>query len=303
MHQFPVTLIPPEVQRIAQSMPAAPEFNLELPSVPSHSYRQPKPIHIQEALFLTIGLILVIALVTLFAKELGIILLIVGTVAIIFRVRYQFQSYQRRYKKHQDTLQRYLAKLETYSHQEIKYQQELAIAHAPDRVLEFRHQQFHKFFEKLPLRENGMALRDISNPFGNVKPTDEQAIEGVIYYFGITLQQHLSGTLYQRMHLHIPSIGYDWAPALAYIEPELNLHIAIEIRLPSENAAIVMRNDLAERFLVDLGWIILKFSQEQILQSSTECCKEFAKLLDRLSLDLTVLPNFAETPDLVTLKR
>jgi Flp pilus assembly protein TadB len=96
MRQFPVILIPPEVQRIAQSRPVAPDFNIALPSVPS--YRQPKPIHIQEALFLTIGLVVVVALVTLIAKELGIILLIVGTISIIFRVRYQFQSYKRRYK-------------------------------------------------------------------------------------------------------------------------------------------------------------------------------------------------------------
>jgi hypothetical protein len=300
MRQFPVILIPPEVQRIAQSRPAAPEFNIELPSVPS--YRQPKPIHIQEALFLTIGLVIVVALVTLVAKELGIILLLVGAVSIIFRIRYQFQSYKRRYKKHQDTFQRYLTKLEAYSHEEIKYQRELAIIHSPESIQSFRHEQFKSFFEKLPAAENAIALREANNPFGNANPNDDKAIEGVIYYFGITLQQYLSGTLYQGLKLYIPSIDYDWSPALAYIDPELNLHIAIEISFPSDNAAIIMRNDLAERYLVDSGWIILKFSQEQIIQNSAECCKEFAKLLDRLSLDPTVLANFADTPDLAPIK-
>ncbi len=301
MRQFPAILIPPEVQRIAQSMPAAPEFNIQLPSVPA--YRQPKPIHIKEALLLTSGLVVIVALVTLAAKELGIILLIVGAIAIVFRVRFQFQSYNRRYKKHQDTLERYLGKLKSYSQQEIGYQRELAIAHAPDRVLEFRQQQFRDFFKRMPYYENAIALNQVRNNFGNVKSTDEQSIEGVIYYFGITLQQHLSGTLYQRMKLPIPSIDYAWEPALAYIDPALNLHIAIDMSLDSENAAIVMRNDLAERFLVDLGWIIIKFSQEQILENSIECCKEFAKLLDRLSIDKTVLPSFADIPDLVTIKR
>ena len=301
MRQFPVILIPPEIQRIAQSMPAAPEFNIQLPSVPA--YRQPKPIHIKEALLLTIGLVVIVALVTLADKNLGIILLIVGAIAIVFRVRFQFQSYNRRYKKHQDTLERYLGKLKTYSQQEIGYQRELAIAHAPERVIEFRHQQFRNFFKRLPYYENAIALNQVRNNFGNVKSTDEQSIEGVIYYFGITLQQHLSGTLYQRMKLHIPSIDYAWEPALAYIDPAFNLHIAIDMSLDSENAAIVMRNDLAERFLVDLGWIIIKFSQEQILENSIECCKEFAKLLDRLSIDKTVLPSFADIPDLVPVKR
>lgn len=298
MRQFPVILIPPEVQRIAQSKPAAPEFNIEVPSVPS--YRQPKPIHIQEALIFTVALIAVVALVTIFAKELGIILLIVGSVAIIFRVRYQFQTYQRRYKKHQDTFQRYLAKLETYSHQEIQYQKDLAIIHSPERIWEFRHNQFKSFFEKMPPNTNGIPLKEIDNPFS--KAENGQEIEGVIYYFGITLQQHLSGTLYQRMKTYIPSIDYNWTPAFAYIDPDLNSHIAIEISSPSDNAAIMMRNDLAERFLVDSGWVIIKFTQEQILRNPAECCKEFAKLLNRLSLDDSILPKFASTADLAVSK-
>lgn len=301
MRQFPVVLIPPEVQRIAQSKPQAPEFNIDVPSVPS--YRQPKPIHVQEALILTISLIVLVSLVTLAAKELGIILLIVGTVAIIFRVRYQFQSYQRRNKKHQDIFERYLSKLEEYSHKEIQYQRELAVLHSPENIREFRHKQFKPFFEKLPPNDNGIALNESSNPFANIRPTQEQTIEGVIYYFGITLQQHLVGTLYQGMKLYIPSIDYNWSPALTYVDPDLNCHIAIEISSPLDNAAILMRNDLAERFLVDSGWIIIKFSEEQILQNSNECCREFAKIVNRLSIDETVLPKFADVPDLVPIKR
>ncbi len=301
MRQFPIILIPPEVQRIAQSKPQAPEFNIEIPSVPA--FRHPKPIHIQEALGLTIGLVVVVAIVTIFARLLGLVLLILGTVVIILRVRYQFQTYKKRYKKHQDTLQHYLAKFEAYSHQEIKYQRELAIAHAPERIMQFRHQQYRDYFAKVSTSGDAIAIKDSVNPFGKNQPTDDQAIEGVIYYFGITLQQYVTGTLYQGVKLFIPSIDYDWSPALVYIDPVLNLHIAIEISVPSDNAAIIMRDDLAERFLVDSGWIIIKFAQEQILQSSTECCKEFAKLLDRLSFDDTVLPKFADTPDLLIVKR
>lgn len=301
MRQFPIILIPPEVQRIAQSKPPAPEFNIDIPSVPS--FRQPKPIHIQEALGLTIGLMAVVAILTQVNKIFGLVLLVVGMVVIFLRVRYQFQTYKKRYKKYQDTLQHYLAKFEAYSHQEIKYQRELAIAHAPERIIEFRHQQYHDFFAKVSISGEAIAIRDCANPFGKNQPTDEQALEGVVYYFGITLQQYVTGTLYQGIKLFIPSINYDWSPALVYVDHTLNLHIAIEISISSDNAAIIMRDDLAERFLVDSGWIIIKFAQEQILQSSTECCKEFAKLLDRLSLDPHILTRFADTPDLLMVKR
>ncbi len=289
MRQFPVTLIPPEVQRIAQSKPVVPKFDVILPSI---SQSQPTPINIQEAIALSLGLIVVVAIVTIFAKELGIILLIVGTVAIVLRTRSQFLSYKRRYQEYEGSLRHYFVKLEAYSREEVNYEYKLAIAHAPERILEFRHQQFKKFFAKLTINEQAIALTKGSNP-----------IAEVIHQFGITLQQYLSGTIYQGTKLFIPSINYNWLPALTYIDPVLNAHIAIEISAPSESATTLMQNDLADRFLVDSGWIIIKFSQEQISQSAAECCKEFAKLLDRLSLDPSVLSNFADTPDLVPVRR
>ena len=293
MRQFPVILIPPEVQRIAQSKPDKPKFNIDIPSVPS--YRQPQPIHIQEALGLTIGLVLVVAVVTAIAKELGMILLIVGTVAIIIRIKIQFDTYKRRSQRHQEAIQRYLTKFEAYSHEEVKYQRELAITHAPERILQFRHRQYRDFFSKLSInKDEAISIKE--------SPNRITELEEFIYKFGMELQKNLSGTLYQGLKLHISSIEYDWNPALTYIDPVTNAHIAIEISLPSENADIMMQNDLAERFLVNSGWIIIKFSQEQILQNSIECYKEFARLLDRLSFDQNVLAKFADTPDLVPVK-
>ena len=290
MRYFPVILIPPEVQRIAQSKPVAPKLNMVLPSLPSN--QQPAPIQIQEAIALSFGLIFIVALVTAVAKELGIILLIIGTVAIVLKIRYQFLTYKKRYQSHQNALQSYFSKLEAYSREEVNHQQKLAVAHAPERVIEFRHQQFQKFFAKIPTVENAIALTKSSN-----------AIADAISDFGVMLQQYVSGTIYQGTKLYIPSINYNWLPALTYIDPALNAHIAIEISLPSESAATLTQNSLADRVLVDSGWIIIKFSQEQISQSAVECCKEFAKLLDRLSIDPTVLSNFADTPDLVPVKR
>ncbi|MFM7603138.1 MAG: hypothetical protein ACKO7R_18375 [Pseudanabaena sp.] len=292
MRQFPTILIPPEVQRIAQSKPVAPKLGMTLPSLPSN--QQPAPIQIQEAIALSFGLIVLVAIVTAVVKELGIMMLLVGTVAIVLRIRYQFLTYKKRYQNHQHQLQNYFAKLEAYSREEASYQQQLAIAHAPERILEFRHQQFQKFFAKITTNENAIALTQIR------KPADRD--QSAIYDFGKTLQQYLSGTLYQGIKIYIPSINHDWVPALTYIDPVLNAHIAIEITAPSENESNTMQNDLADRFLVDSGWIMIKFSQKQILQSSAQCCKEFAKLLDRLSLDPSVLPNFESIPDLVPVR-
>lgn len=304
MRQFPVILIPPEVLRIAQAKPPSPVFNAKIPKLISSE--PPQSINIQESLFLTIGLTLIVALVTLAAKELGIMLLIVGTVGIIVRIRYEFLTYKKRYTNYQNDLQNYFSELESYSREEIKYQSDLAIAHSPSRLLAFRHQQFLRLFKKIPSYEAAIALSErlseSRNSLLGLKSANKPTIESCIYNFGITLEPLLSGIFYKGMKLHIPSIDYDWAPALTYIEPELGLHIAIEVYLLAENAAVGRQNDLAERFLVDSGWIVIKFSQDQILQSSAECCKEFAKLLDRLSLDINVLPSFVDTPDLVTIR-
>jgi len=292
MRQFPVILIPPEVQRIALSKPVAPEFNPKLPTLPASA--SPDPINTQEALSFTGGLILIVAIVAFLAKELSIMILIVGTIAIVLRVRLQFQTYKKRSQQYQATLQRYLLQLESYSREEVKYQSELAIAHSPNKILGFRQQQFRDFFKKLSLNENEIGSAIALTP-------DSHSLDASIYDFGIKLQKYLSGTIYQGTNLSIPNINEHWTPALVYVEPELNAHIAIEIISSSQNGAAIA-NDLLERVLVNSGWIIIKFSQAQISENSAACCKEFAKLLDRLSLDITVLPSCADISDLAPVK-
>ena len=288
MRQFPVILIPPEVQRIAQSKPVATEFTLKLPTVPAAG--SPDPIDTQEALFFTGGLMFIVFLVSLAALPLAMMILIVGTIAIVLRVRLQFQTYKKRSQQYQATLQRYLLQLESYSREEVKYQSELAIAHSPSKILGFRQQQYRSFFKKLSLNETAIALS-----------TDSHSLDPSIYDFGSNLQKYLSGTIYQEVNLSIPNINEHWTPALVYVEPELNAHIAIEIISSSQNG-VGISNDLLERFLVNSGWIIIKFSQGQIAENPADCCKEFAKLLDRLSLDITVLPSFADISDLAPVK-
>ena len=287
MRQFPVILIPPEVQRIALSKPVAPEFNPKLPTLPASA--SPDPINTQEALSFTGGLILIVAIVAFLAKELSIMILIVGTIAIVLRVRLQFQTYKKRSQQYQATLQRYLLQLESYSREEVKYQSELAIAHSPSKILGFRQQQFRAFFKKLSLKGNeiGSAI---------TLTTNTNSLDPSIHDFGMYLQKYLSGTIYQGANLSIPNINEHWTPALVYVDLELNAHIAIEIISSSQNGASIS-NDLRDRFLVNSGWIIIKFSQGQIAENPADCCKEFAKLLDRLSLDTTVLPSFTNIPD------
>ncbi len=286
MRQFPIILIPPPVQRVAQSKPDAPAFNGNLPIAPSQA---PQPIETQQAILLTIGLILVVGVVTLIAKELGIVVMIVGAIAIIFKVRYQFQTYQNRYQKYQDSLQGYLLQLENYSREELQYQHKLAIAHAPERLLNFRQQQYKKLFAKLALTDQGRAINELDNSIH---------LATNVAQFGNALQKYLSGNLYQNAKLHIPSINYEWSPALVYRDPELNCLIAIEIVSSVENRAAIAQNDLAERFLINANWIIIKFAEDQIQRQTLECCREFAKLLDRLSLDLQPITRLADAKDL-----
>ena len=216
-------------------------------------------------------------------------ILIVGTIAIVLRVRLQFQTYKKRSQQYQATLQRYLLQLESYSREEVKYQSELAIAHSPEKVIGFRQHQYRNLFKKLSLNASEITGAIALTP-------DSHSLDPSIYNFGTNLQKYLSGTIYQGVNLSIPNINEHWTPALVYVDLELNAHIAIEIVSPSQDG-VAISNDLRDRFLMNAGWIIIKFSQEQISGDSSACCREFAKLLDRLSLDTTVLPSFANIPD------
>jgi very-short-patch-repair endonuclease len=279
MRQFPIVLIPPEVQRIALSKPVVPTFDHSLPSIPNQ--QSPNPIQIQEAIACGFGLIVLVVLVTPAASMLGGTILIVGTIALVLRIRFQFLSYKRRYQNYQIHLQQYFRKLEAYSQEEVKYEQALAIAHSPNRLIEYRQHKFQIFFAKIPFDGKAIAFTKNSQAIAEF---DDNFVDE----FAIELQESIAETLYQGVKLHIASINYDWIPAFTYIDPVTNAHIAIEIDAVSENAVISTQNDLADRFLVNSGWIIIKFSRSQILQSSSECCQEFMKLLDRLSLSSIV---------------
>ena len=296
MRQFPLVLVPPDLQRIAQSKPVAPKFATSLPSVPA---QVPQPIQVQEAILQTLGLIAIVALISLVARELGLILLIMGIVAIIVRIRFQFQSYNTRYQRYQAQFQSYLERLESYSREELKYQQELAIAHAPTRIQEFRHRQYQQFFNKYP-------------PLPNLVPFQAENSQTAIAIsqFANTLRSYLNqestgesaGEIYQGIKVKIPNIEYEWQPQLIYIEPSLQARIAIEIIDTSNSSQSLMQSDLVERFLLDAGWIIIKFTQVQIAQHPTACVKEFAKLLDRLSIDPSLLNKVENVPDLTPIK-
>ncbi len=289
MRQFPLILIPPDLQRIAQSKPVAPKFATSLPSVPA---QVPQPIQVQEAILQTLGLIAIVALISLVARELGLILLIIGIVSIIVRIRFQFQSYNTRYQRYQAQFQSYLERLESYSREELKYQQELAIAHAPKRIQEFRHRQYQQFFKKYP-------------PLTGLIPFPSGSSKTAINQLANTLRSHLtaeSGDVYQGVKVKIPNIEYEWQPQMIYLDHLLQSRIAIEIVDISVSSQSLMQSDLVERFLLDSGWIILKFTQVQISQHPAECVKEFAKLLDRLSIDPSLLPKFENVADLTPVK-
>jgi hypothetical protein len=276
MRQFPIILIPPEVQRIALSKPAIPDFVAKIPQAPL----LPNAIDIKQTLYLTGALILCVAIVALLARELAILLLLFGTVAIIVQVRYQFTTYKTRYQSYQEAFQRYLLVLENYSREDLKYQQAMAIALAPERLREFRQQQLQRFLDNLTVKlvpsDRGLPIADMSNL--------ASALEEPILQLGCQLQNVLSGTVYQGTKLHIPSLSMDLSPTLVYVEPNLQFPMAIEVVLDEQNSFGLTQDNLTDRFLNSAGWIIIKFSRTQVWRSPETCCHEIIKLLEKLSL-------------------
>ncbi|MDX2255859.1 MAG: hypothetical protein NW214_10110 [Pseudanabaenaceae cyanobacterium bins.39] len=276
MRQFPIILIPPEIQRIAQSKPAIPEFTTKIPQAPL----PPSSIDVKKTLYLTGALILFVAVVALMAKELAIIILLLGTVAIIVQVRYQFTTYKTRYQSYQEAFQRYLLVLENYSREDLKYQQEVAIALAPERVRGFRQQQLQKFWASLTVKlapsDRGLPIAEAAK----ISPT----LEEPIYQFGCQLQKAVTGIVYQGTKLHISSLSLDLSPALVYVEPNLPIPIAIEVVKDEQSSSKLTQDNLSDRFLNNAGWIIIKFSQAQIWRLPETCCEEVIKLLEKIGL-------------------
>ena len=99
--------------------------------------------------------------------------------------------------------------------------------------------------------------------------------------------------------------GFHYTPDFAYIDEKTNLHIDIEIDEPYGykskkplHYSGLEKEKIRDEFFLDCLWIVIRFSEEQIVKYPQSCCQEIAKVINQITRYNSVLSSFTNIKQL-----
>jgi hypothetical protein len=288
MSHYPIILIPSQIQRVKSELPPKPVFSEPLPQQPG---AEPKKVNntviAVEAAAVTIPSI---AIASQGATAPGLLLFLAGAGAIAAQAWRQITTYPKRKQKHRRNIAVYHNEMEEYGRKKSLHEREAKASQSPERVVEFQY--------KLLLD----ILRRTVSYDGNGSNARQGSSEAM---FGEYLRQYFPGMVHARLTLEIPNFDHPYTPDFAYIDERLNLHIDIEIDEPyvyhSRKPTHYLYADKDRRrnsFFKDRGWIIIRFSEKQVVCYPHSCCKTIAQQIAEITGDNLILRRFTNIPEL-----
>ncbi len=124
------------------------------------------------------------------------------------------------------------------------------------------------------------------------------------------LWQYFPGKIQTGLMVSNPKLQQPYVPDFAYIDQSLNLHIDIEIDEPYAYGTRKpihyldsTKDQQRNQYFLDQGWLIIRFSEEQVVRSPASCCKAVASAIATLLGDSAMLHPFRQVPTLKPQKR
>lgn len=267
--------MPTEIERIQRELPPIPTFTDRPPAYPKLEPQPPTFVRtLIEAVLFSIGASLIYPI----NRIAGIILFIIGLGILSIYQYLRVKSYRKKLHSYNLVLEAYYKSLDIYARKEAQHEKNVALAHSTAKLLEYRRPKLLEFL--------GSAIRGtlcLSAAHGSTTNSITQS--EVVRNFAQILSDYFPDLIHMGWQIEL-SNGI-LTPDIAYIDPATNLHIAIEVdemrgdTHPPEN-----RNSLPDQEynqnLMDARWIVVRFSEAQVIQSPQSCCKAIATLLDRL---------------------
>jgi very-short-patch-repair endonuclease len=101
------------------------------------------------------------------------------------------------------------------------------------------------------------------------------------------LRRYFSDKIHTGASLKNPkhSRGYEYTADFAYIDPKTNLHIDIEIDEPysyqsGQPIHCLGTDEDRNLFFNSRLWIVIRFSEKQVVRSPDNCCRQIAEVID-----------------------
>lgn len=316
---YPFHLYPLKVRSVKGSFPSVTYSKkpapLQLPNPPRHPGREPKVVEWESLVpqFLAIafcgyGLALLIILF-------GGIGIIVSLSLLTFTTAFLKQGADDFYKKQNESYEDRLRGWESYKE---KYPELLKEHDQKNENLKADYKIEQKLYEqdcekrkaeaRLPEAVQKHRKEKLSNLLKNTHDDGEnhQSKEG---RHEKTLRKELDvyfpGKIFTNKALLIPEHEHPYTSDITYIDADISLYIDIEIdepyALPSGKPIhyIGCTKDInRDDFFLNRNWVVIRFSEEQVVCHTRSCCKFIAEIIDELTGASTTLDRLLDVDDL-----
>jgi hypothetical protein len=298
MSSYPLILLPVALQRALREEPMVPEFNEPVPKPPT--YQEPQPINIQGTIISATILVVVVIVLVQFSLW-AVLLLILGAAVIFIRARLQSQRYQIRLQDYDRTMEHYYARLTEFSARASQHQHLVNRALSPASLASFRAslaEEVLRGFHPEAVIATNFAIDDgVVRGSDCVSKVKDLLAQYFFHYFGAAIQTDV---------ILMPSqLDDPFVIDFVYRDRTINLYIAIVIDVPYDfntktalNYADAWQDRLTAQALQENGWILLRFTEEQVWRLPKSCCRELAKLVATVSYKPEIMVDFQHIGEL-----
>jgi very-short-patch-repair endonuclease len=119
------------------------------------------------------------------------------------------------------------------------------------------------------------------------------------------LNRYFPRQIYTDLALIIPNFKHPYTADFTYINKEIKLFIDIEIDEPyiyntrePRHYIGYWKDQIRNDFFNNKGWIVIRFSEEQVVRYPDSCCKFIAQQIAEITGNSAITNQFAQTPDL-----
>ncbi|MEB3218427.1 MAG: hypothetical protein VKN72_19640 [Nostocales cyanobacterium 94392] len=287
MSYFPIIRIPQNIEQVQSALPPVVIFSEKPPSQPGD-----EP---QRWNFTLIAVEAAIAAITVpiisqATSISGLLLLPIAIGAIAIQAWLQFNSYPKRLEEHRHQIKDYDRRFLKYEERKHRHEEEQRIARTPERIAQWQHNQILKILAFTISHDGDRSTAPEGNAEGR---------------FRTYLQKYFPDKIHVRLTLDIPNYEYPYSPDFAYIDRTINLYIDIEIDEPyvynteqPTHYTEAWKDTKRNNFFNDKGWIVIRFSERQVICYHHNCCKTIAQIIAQISKDNSILNQFTDIPDL-----
>jgi len=321
MDQFPIILIP---SAIAQAKPsAAPQQNLPNPERPVRPQRprppDPEPQPIDKGtvaawalLCFIFSFVCGIFSAAIFSSQIGLaiggLVFLLSAGRLTHSTRQKLKSFPGRKKTHEQE-QRY------YLNQQQLYRKALKDFATKEKQYEADLKAYNEEYYRCSKLADAERER-FRQVLSQTAPPDGEGSGAKRGYsekkFESYLHQYFPGKICTGLTMQNPSYDrrYPYTADFAYIEPAMNLHIDIEVDEPYDYTSRQPRHYVGletekkrNRFFTDRLWIVIRFSEEQVVRWPDSCCKTVAEVIADVMGDKPLPPQFTGIPSLKQMPR